>query len=210
MRKELRQFLKQTRGIVGIEAAIVLIAFVVISAAMAYVVINMGFYSSQKAKSTIDRGIEEATSALCLDGFIIGLTDSSNNLQYVAIPLKLAVGQDQVDMNGETTLFAVFGTNFSLSDIYSNSATSSQMNLTALMVGTTPGPNATCYIFNGDSDSVVENNEKAYVVVNFGSDYTLASYEKLKIEIRTNKGAALMIQRDIPGGLPTSGEVDLG
>jgi archaellin len=113
-------------------------------------------------------------------------------------------------MNGETTVVAVFGTNFSLSDIYSNSATSSQTNLTALMVGTTPGPNATCYIFNGDGDSVIENNEKAYLVINFGSDYTLASYQKLKIEIRTNKGAALMIQRDIPGGLPTNGEVDLG
>ena len=47
-----------TRGIVGIEAAIVLIAFVVIAAALAYVVINMGFYVSQTAKSTIDKGIQ--------------------------------------------------------------------------------------------------------------------------------------------------------
>jgi flagellin FlaB len=36
------------RGIVGIEAAIVLIAFVVIAAALAYVVINMGFFAAQR------------------------------------------------------------------------------------------------------------------------------------------------------------------
>ena len=42
---------KDKRGIVGIEAAIVLIAFVVIAAALACVVINMGFYSAQKAVS---------------------------------------------------------------------------------------------------------------------------------------------------------------
>ncbi|RLG93478.1 flagellin, partial [Candidatus Bathyarchaeota archaeon] len=55
---------RDKRGIVGIEAAIVLIAFVVIAAALAGVVINMGFYSTQKVKGTIGRGISEASSAL--------------------------------------------------------------------------------------------------------------------------------------------------
>ena len=55
---------KNKRGIVGIEAAIVLIAFVVIAAALAYVVINMGFYAGQKAKSTIDQGVSESTSEM--------------------------------------------------------------------------------------------------------------------------------------------------
>jgi flagellin FlaB len=207
--KMLRKLLKQNRGIVGIEAAIVLIAFVVIAAAMAYVVINMGFYSSQKAKSTIDRGIQEATSALTLDGFITGYTNASK-LQYLAIPLKLAVSQEEVDMGANTIVVAVFGTSFSLSDIYSNADSSTDTNLTALMTGTTPGPNATCYIFNGDGDTVVEHNEKAYLVLNLGTDYTLSSYDKVKIEIRPSRGAALMVQREIPGGLQVSSQVDLG
>jgi len=207
--KMLRKLLKQNRGIVGIEAAIVLIAFVVIAAAMAYVVINMGLYSSQKAKSTIDRGIQEATSALTLDGFITGYTNASK-LQYLAIPLKLAVSQEEVDMGANTIVVAVFGTSFSLSDIYSNAASSTDTNLTAIMTGTTPGPNATCYIFNGDGDTVVEQNEKAYLVLNLGTDYTLSSYDKVKIEIRPSRGAALMVQREIPGGLQVSSQVDLG
>jgi archaellin len=78
------------------------------------------------------------------------------------------------------------------------------------MTGTTPGPNATCYIFNGDGDTVVEQNEKAYLVINFGTSYTLSSYDKVKIEVRPSRGAAMMVEREIPGGLQASGLVDLG
>jgi flagellin FlaB len=208
--KALKTFVKQKRGIVGIEAAIVLIAFVVIAAAMAYVVINMGLYSAQTAKSTIDRGLQEATASLEIDGFVVGLTDNNGKVQYLAIPLKLAVGQDEVDTAANTTLVAALGTTFSLSNIYSGAASSSEANLTKLMTGTTPYPNATCYIFNGDSDSALEQNEKAYLVINLGPNYTLSSYDKLKIEIRPARGAALMIQREVPGGLAPNTLIDFG
>jgi flagellin FlaB len=200
---------RNKRGIVGIEAAIVLIAFVVIAAALAYVVINMGFYSSQKAKSTIDKGIEEATSALELDGFIVGYANSSR-VQCLAIPLKLAVGQEQVDLATNTTLVAVFGTNFALSDIYENAVSTTNKNLTELMINVTNVPSAASYLFNDDGDTVLEQNEKAYMVVNFGDTYALTSYSKVKVEIRTSRGAALMIQREIPGGLPANNVFDLG
>jgi len=205
----LKAVLRQKRGIVGIEAAIVLIAFVVIAAALAYVVINMGFYSAQQAKSTIDKGIQEATSALTLDGFIIGLTNGTD-LQYLAIPLKLAVGRSEVDMASDTVVVSVLGDGFALSDIYDTAAVSTNSNLTALMTGTTAAK-AKCYIFNddGNGDTLLKQNEKAYMVINLSAGYVLGSYSKVKVEIRTSRGAALMIQRDIPGGLPTDKLVDL-
>jgi flagellin FlaB len=209
----LKAVLKQKRGIVGIEAAIVLIAFVVIAAALAYVVINIGFYSAQKAKSTIDKGIQEATSALTLDGFLTGKTNSSNPaVTYLAIPLKLAVGQEQVDMAANTVVVAVQGNNFSLANIYGGVATSTNVSLANLMSSVTGAPNATCFIYNYDSsaDTSIKQNAKAYLVINLGDTYGLVSYTKVKIEIRTSKGAALMIQREIPGGLPADELIDLG
>jgi flagellin FlaB len=205
----LKAVLRQKRGIVGIEAAIVLIAFVVIAAAFAYVVINMGFYSAQQAKSTIDKGIQEATSALTLDGFITGLTNGTN-IQYLAIPVKLAVGRSEVDMASDTVVVSVLGDGFALSDIYDTAAVSTNSNLTALMTGTTAAK-AKCYIFNddGNGDTLLKQNEKAYMVINLSAGYVLGSYSKVKVEIRTSRGAALMIQRDIPGGLPTDRLVDL-
>jgi flagellin FlaB len=205
---------KNKRGIVGIEAAIVLIAFVVIAAALAYVVINMGFYSAQTAKSTIDKGIQEATSALELDGFIVGKTNATGTIAItqLAIPIKLAVGNEQVDMAKNTVVVAVQGANFSLANIYSGANTTDKQLVTDLMVLQTSPPNATCYLYNSQltTDTVLKQNAKAYIVINLGDLYGLTSYAKVKVEIRTSRGAALMIQREIPGGLPTDTLVDLG
>jgi len=221
MNSLLRCIRNNKRAIVGIEAAIVLIAFVVIAAAMAYVVINMGFYSAQQAKSTIDKGIGEATSALTLDGFLVGRTNSTDvadsdfatSIQWVAIPVKLAVGQSEVDMAANTVVVAVLGSNFALSNVYNGAAQETTADLISLMDDVVPtdvdAANATCYIFNGNEDTVLRQNEKAYIILYLGNT-TLANYSKIKIEVRTSRGAALMVQRDIPGGLPTDNIVDLG
>ena len=204
---------KRSRGIVGIEAAIVLIAFVVIAASFAYVVINMGFFAAQEAKSTIDKGIQEATSALELDGFVTGKTNSSNAaVTYLAIPLKLAVGKDQVDLASNSVVVAVQCGNFSLANVYSGVSTSNDSSLGNLMASVTGGPNATCFIYNSQfsTDTALKQNAKAYLIINLGNTYGLVSYTKVKIEIRTGRGAALMIMREIPGGLPPDNIVDLG
>jgi len=208
---------RNKQGIVGIEAAIVLIAFVVIAAALAYVVINMGFYSAQEAKSTINKGINEATSALELDGYITGFTNNSQ-VEGLAIPLKLAVAQQQVDMSGKTVVVAVEGANFSLANIYNGSTTSTQIDVLNLMnttnsnvwAGTTP--NATAFLYNAPvvNETVLQQNGKAYMVIWLGSTYALQPYTSVTVEVRTSVGAALMIQRDIPGGLPTNALIDLG
>jgi len=188
-----------------------MIAFVVIAAAFAYVVINMGFYSAQQAKSTIDKGIDEATSSLELDGFLVGRTNGTS-IQWLAVPIKLAVGQSEVDLGSETVVVAILGDSFALSDIYSGAiATTENTNITDMMIDTS-GLNATCYIFNddGNTDSVLKQNEKAYMIIHLTTDYLLGSYSQVKIEIRTSRGSALVVQRDIPGGLPTDDIVDLG
>jgi flagellin FlaB len=209
----LKKPLKQSRGIVGIEAAILLIAFVVIAAAMAYVVINMGFYAGQKAKSTIDQGVSEATGALEQDGFVTGLTNGTV-VQYLAIPVKLAVGGGDEDLNGSNVVVSVLctqvvGTTWSLANVYLNTTPSSNSNLTALMTGL-PATSSVAWQFNSEGDTVLNQNEKAYFCINLGPNYQLLAYSKVKIEIRTGKGAALLIMRDIPGGLPNNGAVDLG
>jgi flagellin FlaB len=215
MNSLLRCIRKNKRAIVGIEAAIVLIAFVVIAAAMAYVVINMGFYAAQQAKSTIDKGIGEATSALTLDGFLVGRTNTTTVISWIAIPVKLAVGQSEVDMDGDTVVIAVVGSDFALSNIYSGAQANDTKSLQTLMyaVNSSDGSvaQAKTYIFNddGNGDTVLKQNEKAYIILYLGAN-TLANYSKVKIEVRTSRGAALMVQRDIPGGLPTNDIVDLG
>ncbi|MFB3047706.1 MAG: archaellin/type IV pilin N-terminal domain-containing protein, partial [Nitrosopumilaceae archaeon] len=60
------------RGITGMESAIILIAFVIIAAALAFVVLNMGFATTQKAKTSITSALGEAGSSLAVSGNVIG------------------------------------------------------------------------------------------------------------------------------------------
>ena len=230
---------RNKRGIVGIEAAIVLIAFVVIASALAYVVVNMGFYSSQRAKSTISRGIEESTSALQLDGSVIAYTnetDGSKYVQYLLIPVKLSIGRSSLDLANSTTVVSVWGSN--LLNIYKGvvnetgtggaaggvginfSLPEDPSNMTQIIdvlfnsddaaLGTTTSA-AYIIIYNDDDDAVLENFEKAYVVINLGdTGFWRPEYSKVKVEIKTGQGAALTIERLIPGGLSSNAAVDLG
>jgi flagellin FlaB len=212
----MRYLRKNRRAIVGIEAAIVMIAFVVIAAALAYVVINMGFYSAQTAKSTIDKGVKEATSALELDGFITGMTNGTGNVTFLAIPVKLAVAQQQVDMNNNTVIVAVATNTFALANIYNGSQVSGEPSIYTLMtdLNTSSGGSAVarCYIYNSASptDTVLKQNAKAYIIIDLSDTYGLPGYSQVKVEIRTSVGAALMVQRDIPGGLANDALIDLG
>jgi flagellin FlaB len=220
----MRLLRKNRRGIVGIEAAIVMIAFVVIAAALAYVVINMGFYASQTAKTTIDQGVTEATSALELDGFITAKTDNNSNIYALAIPVKLAVGHQQIDMSNNTVVVAVQGNNFSLANIYNGSQIGTQEDLGTLMSttyydgenasGNAFSPVSECFIYDGAPGvgNVLEQNAKAYIIISLGNStsYALPGYSSVTVEIRTSVGAALMVKRDIPGGLSSNTLIDLG
>ncbi len=93
------------RGIVGIESAIVLIAFVIVAAALAFVVLNMGFFTSQQSKLVMQRGLGEASSALELDGTFVAAVDTTGqNIVYAWAPVKLSSGQHKVDLTPTKTI----------------------------------------------------------------------------------------------------------
>ena len=217
MGKQRKNLSRDKRGIVGIEAAIVLIAFVVIASALAYVVINMGFFSAQKAKETITRGVMEATSALQLDGSVMAKTNSTRFLLYISFPVKLSVGRSEVDLNENSAVVSIGGS-VSLLDIYEGVSNETDAGLEedpsdleeiVTKIFSDPNtPAAYFIIYNDDNDTVLDNFEKGFLVINLGN-YGLQEYDTVKIEVRTGSGAALMVQRAIPGGLPESDYIDL-
>jgi len=204
----LKKLLKTKKGIVGIEAAIVLIAFIVIAAALSYVVINMGFFATQKTKETIGSGMEEATSALQLDGSVIAKTnETAANITYLIIPVKLSVGKSQVDLGNNTVVVSVYLPNATLLDIYDG--ISNKTTWSDLMTDV-DSDKSKFAIFNGDDDSVLESTEKAFLVIHLGGGNQLLEYETIKIEVKTGRGAALTVVRTAPGGMTANSFVDLG
>ena len=102
-----RRIRNKRKGIVGIESAIVMIAFVIVAAALAFVVLNMGFFTTQQSRAAIQRGLGEASSALELDGTVVAHVNvTANKIDYWFSALKLSAGQHQVDLTPVKTVIS--------------------------------------------------------------------------------------------------------
>jgi len=95
------------RGIIGVESAIVLIAFVIVAAALAFVVLNMGFATTQKAKTTIISSLNEASSSLEVSGKVTAIADvfadtSLDRVNATSIPIKVTSGGGSINLDNST------------------------------------------------------------------------------------------------------------
>jgi flagellin FlaB len=124
------------RGVIGVESAIVMIAFVIVAAALAFVVLNMGFSTTQKAKTTIISGLGEASSSLEVAGKVkgIGCTVTAKGcgttpyLNATIVPLKIVSGGESVNLQASTTTVKYISNSKSFDDIYAGPITTSTYN----------------------------------------------------------------------------------
>ena len=97
------------RGLTGLETAIILIAFVIVAAAFAFAVLNLGFSSTQKSGEVLKAGLEEATSSIELAGSVIAMGENASGTMKVAnitLYVKTAVGKRPVDMSANTLVIS--------------------------------------------------------------------------------------------------------
>ncbi|HDD40391.1 MAG TPA: hypothetical protein ENG21_03985, partial [Nitrososphaeria archaeon] len=97
------------RGLTGLETAIILIAFVIVAAAFAFAVLNLGFSSTQKSGEVLKAGLEEATSSIELAGSVIAMGENASGTMKVAnitLYVKTAVGKRPVDMSTNTLVIS--------------------------------------------------------------------------------------------------------
>ncbi|MCX6683761.1 MAG: flagellin [Methanoregula sp.] len=165
-------------GFTGLEAAIVLIAFVVVAAVFSYVVLGAGFFTTQKAQETIYKGVEQSTSNIMITGQIFGLSDDNINITNITFPIGLAPGASAIDL---TTLRIVFST-----------PDTTPITLTR---GTTANSTAFTTTLNGNSVTALNPNEQvviSFVVAN------ITATTKMNIEIRPSVGASLPFTKTAP------------
>ncbi len=221
----MKRLFRNRRGIVGIEAAIVLIAFIIIAAALSYVVINMGFYTTQKTKETMQTGLEESLSALQLDGSVIGKTNGAGHIEWVIVPVKLSAGKGTLDLNNGSLIVSVYLPTATLLDIYVGVVRGEEYgtdidiligNLSRT-IGMNTSDSAVFVTVNDDGDSALESPEKAFLIIHLNETisetnirHSIADYETFKIEVRGAKGAALTVVRTAPGGMARDSYIDLG
>jgi len=111
------------RGIIGVESAIVLIAFVIVAAALAFVVLNMGFSTTQKAKTTIVSTLQQAGTSLVVEGKVIGSSfipggGVASGLNATSIPIKVTTGGDSVNLDPTITAVKYLSNQITYDNIY--------------------------------------------------------------------------------------------
>jgi len=222
-----RRLFKNRRAVVGIEAAIVLIAFIIVAAALSYVVVNMGLFITQKTKDTMQEGVDESQSALQLDGIIVGKTNGQRQVEWIILPVKLSVGKAALDLKKEALVVSVYLPNATLLNIYNGvylNATRADADCDIMIANLSriyrmnETDMAMAVIYNGNNNTVLESTEKAFLIIHLNSTvagfpgmrHTLVDYETVTIEVRGARGAVLTVVFTVPGGLLENSYVRLG
>jgi flagellin FlaB len=96
----------------GLEAAIVLIAFVVVSSVFSFMVLNAGFMTTQKAQEVVHAGVDQASSTLQIQGDVYGSADTpGSSVTLLTIMLKTGVPYGSIDLNRTTFHISTDSTN---------------------------------------------------------------------------------------------------
>jgi flagellin FlaB len=198
-KKALIKLAKQKRGIIGLEAAIILIAFVIIAAAFSFMVVNQGLYATERGKTAIQEGLHQASTPLCVDGTVFVKTGlGGTNITNVVIPLR-AYGVKYVAMWENETVVTLKVGDDAWANVYHgvNTTDPTDESLDTLAAGVTGGE-AQLFIENSNGDESLESFEKAYLVLTFSAEQAATVREAIIVEVRLEKTAPLTIEFRVP------------
>ena len=214
------------RGVIGVESAIVMIAFVIVAAALAFVVLNMGFSTTQKTKNAIVSSADEASSTLQIAGKIIGSGHiTAGKLNATAVPLKIVSGGASINLNPSNAAIRYLSNSVEHGNIYAGAisvgthdtlASAMQASVTAGYITSNPvnasSPTDTKAVFyfnvNRNDNFILDQGEHGMLAIAFSESERPQSLDVIRAEVILPTGAPLSIERTVPN--ISSSIVDLG
>jgi archaeal flagellin FlaB len=182
------KFIKDEKGFTGLEAAIVLIAFVVVAAVFSYVMLGAGFFTTQKSQEVVHTGVTQASSSIAPSGDVIVNSTIAGKASDITFYITNTAGGTAVDLN--KTIITYTDSNDFKSKEYGTG--SNGWNYRPIINET------------GHGDNLLESGEKYRVDLNitaFGASSEPSVNENVKIEVKPPEGAVLIIQRTMPAAL---------
>jgi flagellin FlaB len=204
-----------------------MIAFVIVAAALAFVVLNMGFSTTQKAKTSIISSLGEASSTMQVAGKVIASGNvPAAAINATAIPIKIASGGDVVNLGATTMAVKYVSNSINYDDIYVGSLSGEYKSLSSAMAAAKVAfadidndsfadgalsSNTRAFIYFAqevNSNAILEQGETAVLAIAYNSADRPVVLDKIKAEIIVPTGAALTVERQIPP--ITTSVLDLG
>jgi len=182
------KIMKHEEAFTGLEAAIVLIAFVVVAAVFSYVMLGAGFFTTQKSQEVVHTGVEQASSSVELIGTVFGYNNTASDaLAYVTFTLGSTAGGTGVDMEKILITYrdnATSKTIAKVADLTTDNAAAGSWNVSLQQ--------------NADADLLLETGEQFTVVVGVPAGASAVANNEFTIEVKPSAGAVLPIFRTVP------------
>lgn len=179
-------------GFTGLEAAIVLVAFVVVASVFAYVVLTTGIIFSEESRSTVHQGIREAGSSVTVTGAVYGISKTHEYIDFIIIPVGLTAGSDPIDI-----------TTVSVRLIGPTHRVEIARNVPLVDVSPGIGKWSVQERLNGDSDHLLEAGEQYILNISPNVRTDCRPYGSFAVEIKPAGRAALRVERTVPGSIDT-------
>ncbi len=175
--------LRDDAGITGLETAIILIAFVVVAAVFAFVVLSTGLFSSERSKEAVHAGLAKTRNTMTIQSGVVARSAGLATVDSIEFDLALAAGGDNVNLDPAAT---------------SNSTVMTYIDATTVVtdLAFTVAP------LVGNANSLLEPGELLRVTIDFGAaGVTVGPNTTFSVEIKPPTGSFLVIQRTTPAAL---------
>jgi flagellin FlaB len=177
---------REERGITGLETAIVLIAFVVVAAVFAFVVLSTGLFSSERGKETVYAGLAKTRGSMELTGGLVAASDTTK-LTDLTFDLTLAAGGDSVNLTPTDT------TNRTVISYADDNYNKNNLTYTTTVI-------------TGDADNLLEPGELLEVGIDLTQDanISIGTNKTFTLEVKPPQGSYMVIQRTTPASINQS------
>jgi flagellin FlaB len=206
------RLIKDEKGFTGLEAAIVLVAFVVVAAVFSYVMLGAGFYTTQKSQEVVHTGVTQASSSIAPSGDIIVKGAAASEASQITFYVTNTAGGTAVDLDKTILTYT------DADDFVTKEYVLDNTDPAALVKGpSTTLPPADWSLTNGwvyngvivtTNDNLLEKGEKYKVVMDLdtlvdtaGTGTLPTVNERFQIELKPPEGAVLTLSRTLPAAL---------
>lgn len=171
--------LKDERGITGLETAIILIAFVVVAAVFAFVVLSTGLFSSERGKEAVYAGLAKTRGTMELSSSVVA-NSNGTNITTVEFDLTLAAGGDSVNLDPTAV------TNRTVISYIDNNLVVNDIAYTATAI-------------TGNTNTLLEPGELIRIDINLlGAGATVGINQVFTLEVKPPTGSYMVLQRTAP------------
>lgn len=181
--RRVRAHVGDESGITGLETAIILIAFVVVAAVFAFVVLSTGLFSSERSKESVYAGLAKTRGTMELSSGIVARSAGLTQIDTVEFDLVMAAGGDQVNLDP--------------------TATSNRTVISYIDANTVVNDVAyTVTVITGNTNNMLEQGELLRITIDIAAaGATVGPNSVFTLEIKPPTGSYLVVQRSAPPAL---------